>query len=89
MKLCQGDDVFRLSGQLDVRVPADHASGRAGGVEEDALERFAVPPNGSVAAIGGDQFGIQTQAFEVFPHPHQALGFKVHRDHTGQCRFGF
>jgi hypothetical protein len=47
-------------------VAADHAGGRAWRVEQDALERFAVPPAGGVAAVGGDQLGAQAQAFEVF-----------------------
>ncbi|MNO94778.1 hypothetical protein D3C76_864050 [compost metagenome] len=86
---CERDDVIGLARQLDVRVTTNDAGGRARGIEEDALERLAVPPGGGVAAVGGDQFGAQFQAFEVLAHPHQAFGFKVHGDDAGQLGFGF
>src|SRR3989344_5117058 len=83
----QGGDVVGLAGQLDVRVATDHAGGGARSVEQDGLERLAVPPGGGVAAIGGDQLGAQAQACEVFPHAHQALGFQVDGDDAGQVFF--
>src|SRR5690606_28006764 len=39
----QGADVLGLAGQLDVRVTTDHAGGRTGRIQQDALERLAVP----------------------------------------------
>ncbi|MNV36414.1 hypothetical protein D3C71_1278890 [compost metagenome] len=85
----QCGDVVGLTGQLDVRVTANHAGGRAWRVQQDALERFAIPPRLGVATVGGNQFGAQFQAFEVLPHSHQTLGFEVHRHHAGQSRLGF
>ncbi|MOA34600.1 hypothetical protein D3C78_1559830 [compost metagenome] len=55
----QGGDVVGLAGQLDVRMATDHPGGRAGRIEEDALERLTVPPLPDRAGIGGDQVGIQ------------------------------
>ncbi|MNX96948.1 hypothetical protein D3C86_1292930 [compost metagenome] len=85
----QCGDVVGLTGQLDVRVTANHAGGRARRVQQDALERFAIPPRLGVAAVGGDQFSAELEAFEVFANPHQTLGFQVHRHHAGQLRLGF
>ncbi|MNE74365.1 hypothetical protein D3C80_1704420 [compost metagenome] len=42
-----------------------------------------------VAAIGGDQFGVQPQSLKVFLHPYQAFGFQVHRHHARECRLDF
>ncbi|MNK91530.1 hypothetical protein D3C87_1116290 [compost metagenome] len=53
------------------------------------MERFAIPPRLGVAAVGGDQFSAELEAFEVFANPHQTLGFQVHRHHAGQLRLGF
>ncbi|MNI20292.1 hypothetical protein D3C73_737660 [compost metagenome] len=89
MQQRQRGDVVGLAGQLDVRMTTDHARCRAWCVQQDALEWLAVPPRLRVAAVGGNQFGAQFQAFEVFPHSHQALGFQVYRHHSGQFWFGF
>src|SRR5450830_188647 len=85
----EGGDVVGLAGQLDVRVATDHAGGGTRRVEQNALERLAVPPGGGVAAVGGDQLGAQAQACEIFPHAHQALGFQVDGDDAGQVFFDF
>src|SRR3989338_10375822 len=44
LQLGQGEYFLGLEGQLDVRMAADHPGGRAWRVEQDALERLAVPP---------------------------------------------
>ncbi|MNE45710.1 hypothetical protein D3C80_1400090 [compost metagenome] len=67
---------------------ADHAGGRARRVEQDALERLAVPPAGGVAGIAGDQLGVQLQAVEVFSHAGQPLGFEVDGHHVRQASLG-
>lgn len=89
MQVRQGGDVFRLARQLDVRVAADHPGGRARRVEEDALERLAVPPLPGGPGVGGDQAGLQAEPLEVFPNPYQAALLEVDGDHFGQSRLGF
>ncbi|MNR24916.1 hypothetical protein D3C85_1420320 [compost metagenome] len=68
---------------------SNHAGGRARRVEQDALETLAIPPGGCVARIGGNQLGVEAQAFEVFLYPHQAFGFQVDCNHALELWFGF
>ena len=78
--------VFGLPGQLDVRVAANHAGGRTGRIQQDALERRPVPPGRQLAGIGGLERGRQAQALQVLAHPLQASGFQIEGDQLGQGR---
>ena len=68
---------------------ADHAGGRTGCVEQDALERLAIPPALGGTGVVGDQCGVELQALEVFPNAHQSLGFQIQRNQPGQLRLAF
>ena len=75
-------NVVSLTRELDIRVATDHARRRTRRIEQDALERFTVPPLACVTGIGSDQLGVQAQAIKVFPDAGQAFGLQIHRDHT-------
>lgn len=85
----QRGDVFGLACQLDVRMPTNHAGRRTGRVEQNALERLAVPPGRRIARVGGHQLGLETQTLQVFGDPRQASGLEVQRGECGQARFAF
>ena len=48
----------RSQQQLDIRMPPDHATGTAGCIEQDAVERFPVPPGVRVGAVCEKQAGL-------------------------------
>ena len=44
----------------------NHAGGRTGRVEKNALKRLAIPPLIGRPGIGGHELGLQLQAVKVF-----------------------
>ena len=68
----QRGDIGRAPQQLDIGMTADHTTGRAGRVEQDAVIGLAVPPAGRRAGIADQQRGTQAQALQIGPHPFQA-----------------
>ncbi len=65
---------------------ADHAGGRTGRIQQDALEGFSIPPAIGVAGVGRRQRGLEPQALQVLLHALQALGLQVQGDDFGQAR---
>ena len=77
----QRGDVVRLAGQLDIGMPTDHARGRTGRIQQNAVKGLSIPPGVQVAAIGRLERGLQAQALQVIPYPFQPGRFQIQRYH--------
>lgn len=60
-------------------VAADHAGGGTRRVQQDPVELLVTAPLLWGAAIAQFNFGVQTQALQVFFHPRQALFVDIDR----------
>jgi hypothetical protein len=60
--------------QPHIRPPSQHAGGRAGRVDQDAVERLALPPAGGCAGIADHDLGVQPQPHQVLADAFGALG---------------
>src|SRR4051812_3955504 len=65
--------------QFDVGLAANNAGGRAGRVEQYAVERRAIPPFRWFGGIACDEFGAQAESVEVAAYAGQARSVDIER----------
>ena len=66
----------------------DDADGAAGGVDENALERAAVPPGFGVRRVGIDQRRGESESRETVRGELESVRIAVERHHLRQARTG-
>src|SRR5262249_56102337 len=76
---CERGDVGRALKPGDVGMAADGPRRRAGGIEEDGVERPCPP----LREIDGDRFRGETEALEVLPQPFEPSRRAVDSDDGG------
>ena len=87
-----GGQLIELGGraaQADVGVPANHAERRTGCIEQDAIERHAIPPIIRSRGITGDDIRLQCAALKILPHARQPPGVDVDGDQAREIRLAF
>ena len=82
----QRGDVIAPAQQLDIRMTADHAGRGARHIEQDAVERFAVPPRRRLAGIGRDDLRSHSQPLQVLRDARQPLGRNIDRRQRSKFR---
>ena len=64
----------------------DHPERGTRGIEQNAIERHAIPPRFRQRRIGADDLGVQCSALQIFTHPQKTLGVDVDGDQLGELR---
>ena len=75
--------------QFDIRIAAHHAAGAAGGVEQNLVEQFIVPPLLRAGGIAGDQFGAEIEPLQIVLHPKQAAVVNIQAGERQLAAGGF
>ena len=79
--LCDGWRRTLISGLR----PYDTGAG-AGGVDEHAVEKIAVPEGTGIGGIAGRDLGLQPEPFQGARYVYQSAGLFVHRHEAGRGR---